>query len=55
MPLFGPNIKKMREKRDIKRLIEALNSNNSRIRVEATKALCELRHVQGFSRGHPER
>lgn len=49
MPLFGPNIKKMREKRDIEGLIEALKSNNSRIRVEATKALCELGHVQGLA------
>lgn len=44
MPLFGPNIKKMKEKGDIEGLIKALKISNSRTCIEATKALCERKH-----------
>ena len=49
MPMFGPNIKKMKEKADTQGLINELKNKNSDIRVEAIKALCELKHIQGLS------
>jgi len=42
MPLFGPNIKKMKERRDIDGLITALRNDNPQTRVEATEALTDL-------------
>lgn len=39
IPLFGPNIKKMKQKGDIDGLINFLKSKNPQIRVEATEAL----------------
>ena len=49
MPLFGPNINKMKEKGDIPSLIRELLNKNAEIRVEAVKALSELKHVEGLS------
>lgn len=48
MPLFGPNIKKMKEKRNIEGLIKALKNKKPMVRIEATKALSELKHTQGL-------
>jgi HEAT repeat protein len=42
MPLFGPNIKKMKEKRDIRGLINALRNAPPQIRVEAIEALIDI-------------
>jgi HEAT repeat protein len=39
MPLFGPNIKKMKEKGDIQSLTKELTNKNPTIRVEAAEAL----------------
>lgn len=44
MPLFGPNIKKMKEKREIEGLIKALD--NPSVCAEAAKALAELKHIE---------
>jgi len=41
MPLFSPNIKKMKEKGDIEGLASALRSDNPEIRVEASEALID--------------
>jgi len=49
MPLFGPNVKKMKEKGDTQGLIRELVNKNPEIRVEAVKALSELEHVEGLS------
>lgn len=48
MPLFGPNIKKMKEKRDVEGLIKELNNKNLKVRIDATKALGELKHTTGL-------
>lgn len=42
MPLFGPNIKKMKEKGDIDALVSLLKSDNLQRRVEAFEALAEI-------------
>lgn len=39
MPLFGPNIKKMKEKGDIQGLLNELKNKNSEIRIEVVRAL----------------
>ncbi len=49
MPLFGPNVKKMKEDRDSEGLIKVLKSSNARVRIEATKALSELNDVEGLA------
>jgi hypothetical protein len=44
MPLFGPNIEKMKEKRDVNGLVRALS--DAKVRSEAIKALVELKCVE---------
>jgi len=39
MPLFGPNVRKMKEKEDIEGLANAVRNNNPATRVEAFEAL----------------
>ncbi len=48
MPLFGPNIKKMKENRDIDGLWSAVKGDNLQTRVEATEALLELGDTKGL-------
>jgi tetratricopeptide (TPR) repeat protein len=48
MPLFGPNINKMKEKRDTEALINELQNKDLRVRVEVVKALSELEHTKGL-------
>lgn len=48
MPLFGPNVKKMKEKGDTQGLIRELMNKNPEVRVEAVKALSELKYVEGL-------
>lgn len=49
MPLFGPNIKKIKEKSDIQGLIEELTNKNPATRFEVVEALRDLRNVEGLS------
>jgi len=46
MPIFGPDIEKMKEKRDINGLVRALS--NAKVRNEAIKALVELKSKEGL-------
>lgn len=46
MPLFGPNIEKMKEKGDIDGLVRALS--DTKVRSEAIKALVELKSKEGL-------
>jgi 16S rRNA G966 N2-methylase RsmD len=46
MPLFGPSIEKMKEKRDIDGLVRALS--DTKVRSEAIKALVELKSIEGL-------
>lgn len=48
MPLFGPNINKMKQKRDIEGLLKELRNKDLRVRVEVVKALSELKHTKGL-------
>jgi HEAT repeat protein len=48
MSLFGPNIKKMKNRGDVKGLIDALRDANPKVRTEAIAALIELRSVEGL-------
>jgi len=48
MPLFGPNIKKMKESKEIAGLAALLKANNLQTRVEATEALLELGDPKGL-------
>ena len=48
MPLFGPNIKKMKEKKDIEGLIKELKNKDPKVRIEVVKALSELKHAKGL-------
>jgi HEAT repeat protein len=43
MPLFGPNIKKMKEKGDIDGLVALIKADDPRMRVEAIEALLEIK------------
>jgi hypothetical protein len=47
MPLFGPNIKKMKDKGDVEGLGKLLN--DSKMRTEAVKALIELGSIERLS------
>ena len=49
MPLFGPNIEKMKEKRDIEGLIKELGNKDIRIRIDAVKALSKLKCTTGLT------
>jgi len=49
MPLFGPNIKKMKEKGDVKGLIQLIVHKDAKIRIEATKALTELKSIDALA------
>jgi len=51
MPLFGPNVRKMKEKGDVEGLIKELNNKDSNARIEAVRALRDLNHVQGLTEG----
>ncbi|MFX0210693.1 MAG: tetratricopeptide repeat protein [Candidatus Hodarchaeota archaeon] len=48
MPLFGPNIKKMKEKGKIDGIIKILEHKDLNIRIEAVKALADLNHTSGL-------
>lgn len=48
MSLFGPNIKKMKEKMDIGGLIKELKNKDPRVRIQATKAIGDLKHIEGL-------
>lgn len=49
MSLFGPNIKKMKERKDVEGLIKELNTNNDlKVRIEVVKALRELKYSNGL-------
>ncbi len=48
MPLFGPNIKKLKERGNIQELLNELKNKNPEIRVEVVKALTELGHIDGL-------
>lgn len=50
MALFGSNIKKMKEKGDIQGLSKELANKDPDIRVEAVKALGELKHVDALNK-----
>jgi len=48
MPLFGPNIKKMKENRDVEGLMKLLDDADPTKYWEAFRALRDLRHVEGL-------
>jgi len=48
MPLFGPNINKKKEKRDIEGLIKELQNKDFRVRVDVVKALSEIKNTKGL-------
>ena len=50
MGLFGPNIKKMKEKRDIKGLVAELNNGDIKVRIDTVTALADLRHKKALLR-----
>jgi len=50
MPLFRPNIKKMKEKGDVKSLINLLVHDKPSIRLEAVRALPALKHLKAFTK-----
>ena len=50
MPLFGPNIKKMKKQRDIHGLIKELENKKYEVRIEVVEALKDLRNVEGLSK-----
>lgn len=47
MPLFGPSIRKMKEKGDIHGLRRELKNKNPELRLESVRALSELGDVEG--------
>jgi hypothetical protein len=49
MPLFGPNINKMRETGDVQGLKQLLKNNNSTIRLEAVRSLGAINGVEALS------
>ena len=48
MSIFGPNINKMKEGRDYNGLIQLLNNKDLKVRIEAARALSELKYVEGL-------
>lgn len=48
MPLFGPNIEKMKETRDVDGLWSATRSDSLQTRVKATEALIEIEDARGL-------
>ena len=48
MPLFGPNIEKLKQRGDIEGLIKELKNRDPKARIEVTKALSELKHPEGL-------
>jgi tetratricopeptide (TPR) repeat protein len=48
MGLFGPNIDKLKERRDLPRLREQLKSAQDTVRLQAVKALSDLKDTQGL-------
>ena len=49
MPLFGPNVKRMKERGDVQGLLSELRNKNTQVRAEVVKALTEIKHVEGLS------
>jgi hypothetical protein len=49
MPLFGPNVKKMTEQRDIQGLVRLCKAGDARMRLEATRALSALASIEGLA------
>ena len=49
MPLFGPNIDKMRESRDVQGLMQQLKNNNLKTRLQAIRSLGAIDSVEGLS------
>jgi hypothetical protein len=43
VPLFGPNVEKMKAQRDVDGLVKALHDKNSQVRAKAAEALGEIR------------
>jgi len=48
MPLFGPDIKKMKEHGDIQGLIKELQNKKYEVRIDVVKALSELKCIEGL-------
>jgi hypothetical protein len=48
MPLFGPNIKKMKEQRDLQGLLRELQNKKCEVRFEVVDALKELKEKNGL-------
>jgi tetratricopeptide (TPR) repeat protein len=48
IPLFGPNINKMKEKGDVEGLIKELLNRDFRVRVDVVRALEELKYTRGL-------
>jgi len=48
MSLFGPNIKKMKENKDVEGLIKELKNKDPKVHIEVVKALSELKHAKGL-------
>lgn len=49
MPLFGQNIKKMKDKGDVRGLIKSLESDKPEIHSAAAEALIDLKDIQGLA------
>lgn len=50
MPLFGPNIKKMKEQGDIHGLMKELENKKYEVRIDVVEALKDLKNVEGLSK-----
>jgi len=48
LPFFGPNINKMKEKGDVEGLIKELGNKDVKVRIDAVKALAELKYTRGL-------
>jgi len=49
MPLFGPNIRKLKERGDVKSLINLLAHDKPSIRLETVRALFDLKDFEGLA------
>jgi len=49
VPLFGPNVGKLRGRRNVTALIDLLVHDKTSVRLEAVRALYELKDVEGLS------
>ena len=50
MPLFGPNIRKLKKRGDVKGLINLLAHDKPSIRLEAVRALFDLKDFEGLAK-----